>query len=333
MQTNSSTISVIVPAYNVESTINETLTSIIRQTHRELEIIIVDDGSTDRTADIIAEFHDPRIVVIKQKNRGLAGARNSGIYHSTCGYVAFCDSDDVWLPEKLELHYSHLQQNPDVGISYSGSQLINEQSLPLRISQNPKLHAVTPADVFKRNPIGNGSSAVFRREALDAIAFRPMHETERDWWFDETFRQSEDIDAWMRFALASDFKIEGIEGNLTLYRIQAGGLSTNLKRQYETWCRVRDRVLDTAPAFGKKYAPAATAYQLRYLARRAATMHDGKTAAQYCRQSLATSLVPMLEEPVKTLTTLIACEAMNLFGDSFCRYFDFKLKTANRIPR
>ena len=330
MQNNSPTISVVIPAYNVEATIAETLTSIIHQTHRDLEIIIVDDGSTDKTSDIIAGFNDPRIIVVKQKNRGLAGARNSGFYQSTCGYVAFCDSDDVWLPEKLELHYAHLQQNPDVGISYSGSQMINEHGITLRIAQNPKLHSITPADVFKRNPIGNGSSAVFRREALDAIAFRPLHETERDWWFDETFRQSEDIDAWMRFVLASDFKIEGIEGNLTLYRIQAGGLSTNLKRQYETWCRVRDRVLDTSPAFGKKYAPAAAAYQLRYLARRAATMHDGKSAVQYCRQSLATSLVPLCEEPIKTLVTWIACEAMNLLGHSFYKIFDFKLKTASR---
>ena len=310
-------ISVIVPAYNVAATISETLKAILNQTFQNIEIIIVDDGSRDNTPAIIASFKDPRIIAVRQTNRGLAGARNSGIHLARGKYIAFCDSDDLWVPEKLELHFNHLENNSDVGISFSGSRMIDEDGAFLKISQTPKLKNIGAADVFKRNPIGNGSSAVIRREALECLNYRPLHETERDWWFDETLRQSEDIDAWIRFILSADWKIEGIEGHLTYYRIQRGGLSANLAKQFESWCRVRDNVVQTAPSFAAKHVAPATAYQLRYLARRAFTMGDGKAAAKLARQSISWSRAPIYEEPLKTIGTWMAAEALNVFGAAF----------------
>ena len=309
-------ISVVIPAFNVEATIAETLESIIHQTFRDVEIIIVDDGSTDKTPHIIASYSDPRIRMFRQVNRGLAGARNSGIHLSRGNYVAFCDSDDIWEAEKLDLHFEHLESNPDVGVSFCGSSLIDEAGHFLKVSQAPKLKNITAADIFKRNPFGNGSVAVFRREALEVIAHRPKHELERDWWFDETLSQSEDIDAWLRFALSSDWKIEGIPGLLTRYRIQAQGLSANLEKQFASWTRVRDKVADLAPRFYAKNGNAAEAYQLRYLARRAFVMGEGPVAAKLMRRSLKKSRVPLNEEPLKTLQTWVASELQNLFGFS-----------------
>lgn len=306
-------VSVVVPAYNVASTIGETLDSIVRQTYSNIEIIVVDDGATDETPKILEKYRDKRLRVVRQVNRGLAGARNTGIHLAKGKYISFCDSDDVWEPEKLELHVAHFELDQNLGISYCGSSLIDEAGSKLQISQYPKLKNITAADIFKRNPIGNGSVAVFRREALNVIAYRPVGERKRNWWFDETFRQSEDIDAWMRFALSSDWKIEGIPGLLTRYRIQSGGLSANLEKQFETWSRMRDKVADLAPRFADKHACAAESYQLRYLARRAYMMGDGASASRLSRKSLVTSLTPLLEEPVKTITTWLASEALNLF--------------------
>ena len=317
MTNTSPTFSVVVPAYNVASTIHETLVAISNQTFSDFEIVVVDDGATDATPNILKAYADPRLRVIRQINRGLAGARNTGIHQAKGEYIAFCDGDDIWEPEKLELHLAHFESDSNVGISFAGSSMIDEDGNALKISQCPKLTDIGAADVFKRNPIGNGSAAVIRREALDCIAYRPSHETERDWWFDEMMRQSEDIDAWMRFILASDWKIEGIPGLLTRYRIQSGGLSANLARQFETWTRMCDKVWATSPEFAKRHAPVAESYQLRFLARRAFMMRDGATAASLALRSIATSRVPLIDEPAKTLITLVAAVALKLFGTAF----------------
>ena len=132
-------ISVIVPVYNVEKYIRACLESVLQQTFDIFEVICVDDGSTDRSVDIINEFTDSRIRVISQKNRGLAGARNTGIRFSKAPFVALLDSDDLWHPEKLQQHFKHLCDNPQLGISYSASQFIDEDGNPIGISQNPKL--------------------------------------------------------------------------------------------------------------------------------------------------------------------------------------------------
>ncbi len=316
MTTSAPTASIVVPAYNSAGTITETLRSLLRQTFADFELIVVDDGSTDGTAERIARFDDPRLRVIRQRNRGLAGAHNTGIAAARGAYIGFCDADDLWLPEKLERHVDHLRANPDVGISFSGSRMIDAAGQPIGIDQKPKLTGITAADIFKRNPIGNGSAAVIRRAALDGFAYRPFGETERDWWFDETFRQSDDIEGWLRFVLTQDWRIEGIDGLLTLYRIHGAALSANISRQLDSWLGMRAKIGEISPDLVERHGPAATAYQLRYLARRAVSMRDGRLASRLVRQSARASLRPFLEEPVKTTVTFLAAEVLNLVGDS-----------------
>ena len=305
---------IIVPAFNVAATITETLRSLLVQTFTNLELIVVDDGSSDETAAIVRSFSDDRIRMIQQANRGLAGARNTGIAQARGRYIAFCDADDLWLPEKLELHIAHLEARPDVGISFSGSRMIDEKGAPLGISQKPRLKNITAAHVYKRNPIGNGSAAVIRREALDGMAYRPMGETQRDWWFDETFRQSDDIEAWLRFALTLDWRIEGIPGELTLYRIHSGALSANIARQYETWLRMSTRMQAISPDFIARHGKEAEAYQLRYLARRAVSMGSGDMASRLAWRAFFMSPRPLIDEPVKTIVTVAAATLLRLFG-------------------
>lgn len=306
--------SIVVPAFNAAATLVPTLRSLLDQTFRDFEIVVIDDGSTDATRALAESFDDARIRVISQQNRGLAGARNSGIHHALGAFVGFCDADDLWMPEKLERHVAHLRARPEVGLSFAGSTMIDSVGRPIGINQTPKLRGIDAAHLFCRNPVGNGSVAVFRREALDALAHRPIGETERDWWFDERFRQSEDIEAWMRFALSGDWVIEGIEGHLTLYRVHGGGLSANIASQLRSWYAVRDVVAALAPGFAERYAGRAAAYQYRYLARRAVRMGDGTTALRLLRSGAAASLRPALAEPAKTLVTLGAALALRVAG-------------------
>jgi len=310
--------SIIVPAYNTLSTLPETVASLQAQTFDDFEIIVVDDGSSDGTAEWVRAQSDPRLRLVRQLNRGLAGARNGGIAAAKGEYIGFCDGDDLWEPEKLERHVAFLDERPEMGLTYSASAMIDMHGTKLRLTQTPKTEHVTARDVLLRNPVGNGSTPLMRRAALDAIAFRPSGQA-RDWWFDESFRQSEDIECWSRLVLTTNWKIAGTSQPLTRYRIIASGLSANLERQHESWERVAARVMKIEPEFGARWIPSARAYQLRYLARRAVTLGDGRTALRLIKRALCSSSHPLLNEPAKTLTTLGAALILAAGGRGIIR--------------
>ncbi|TQS70171.1 glycosyltransferase [Rhodobacteraceae bacterium] len=308
--------SIIVPTFNSAATLGETLEALCAQTWGDLEIIVVNDGSTDHSADVAMAHsaRDPRIRMITQANRGLAGARNSGIAAARGALIGFCDADDRWRPTKLAAHVAHLEAAPDVGLSYSGSTLISQSGLPFGHAQTPRLRNITSAHLFKRNPVGNGSTPVFRRAALEALAWRPATEMERDWVFDETFRQSEDIECWLRLALSTDWTIEGVPGLLTEYRVNASGLSAHTGAQLASWERMVRKLRPRDRAFFDRHEPAARAYQLRYLARRAISSGDGGAACDYVDRSMAASRLPLREEPLRSAVTWAAARALRRFG-------------------
>jgi glycosyltransferase involved in cell wall biosynthesis len=303
--------SIVVPAFNVARTIADTLRSLQAQTLRDIEILVLDDGSTDYTLATVRPFlKDQRIRYIAQANRGLAGARNRGITEAKSDIIGFCDADDLWHPDKMRRHVAHFNANPQLGLSYSGSELIDEMGRKLGIKQSPRLKNVTAAHILKRNPIGNGSAPVLRREALRDIASQPFG-SPHIFYFDETFRQSEDIECWLRLALLTDWDIEGIPGALTQYRVAIGGLSANTERQLASWENVMTKLRPVHPDFFEKNEPAARAYQMRYLARRAISAGDGALAYGYLRSANQNSLEPFRSEPLKSFSTLAAAWVMH----------------------
>ncbi|MGH1354807.1 MAG: glycosyltransferase family 2 protein [Thalassovita sp.] len=313
--------SIIVPAFNATRTLPQTMATLTTQSFRDSEIIIVDDGSTDQTTEMAHKYaRHPGIRLVQQANRGLAGARNSGIHAARGEFIGFCDADDLWQQDKLATHIAHLEADPSIGLSYSGSLLITANGERTRHAQRPRLNGITAAHVMKRNPVGNGSAAVMRRGALEQLAYRPASEKQRDWVFDETFRQSEDIECWLRLALTTDWQIEGVPGALTHYRVNPGGLSANTERQLASWERVMDKLRPLNPTLFAQHEPAARAYQLRYLARRAVSDLDGTTARKMAHASLALSKRPLIEEPAKTLVTLAAAHGVTLLGNARLRH-------------
>lgn len=302
-------ISVIMPVYNVEAYVAQAIRSVLAQTHKRFELIIVDDGGQDASLAIARGFSDERIKIVSQQNRGLAGARNTGISHARGDYVALLDSDDCWDPAKLMLHAIHLRKNPDVDVSYSGSRLIDEDGRPLGVAMRPRLSGIDAGHILKRNPVGNGSAPVIRRTALDRVAHPHPEDASRTCWFDESFRQSEDIEMWLRMAAGHGCKFEGISGLLTDYRIIGGGLSANIVRQYESWQRAIEKTRSYAPELLARHEDAAAAFQLRYLARRAIQLGDYAFARSLTRQALARYPAILLEEPRKTAVTALAALA------------------------
>ena len=156
-----------------------------------------------------------------------------------------------------------------------------------------------------RNPVGNGSAPVIRAAVFNDIGFLNRDRDEID-YFDESFRQSEDIECWCRIALSTKWRFEGIAGQLTRYRINEGGLSANVVRQFTTWLRVKEVVKQMNPGFARRWAPVAEAYQLRYLARRCIRMGEGAMAWSLIKDALKACPKIVRQEPGKTLTTLLA---------------------------
>jgi glycosyltransferase involved in cell wall biosynthesis len=283
-------VSVVIPLYETERYIAHAIGSVLAQTYMDFEVIVVDDGSKDSGPAIARSFDDPRIRVVSQANRGLAGARNTG---------------DAWHPTKLEKLVAVLERDGEAGVVFAASRFVDDDGTPLGLVQKPQRTSYTPADVFCRNPVGNGSSPIIRRETLDAIAFDDDRYG-RTCWFDESFRQSEDIECWTRIAALTPWRFVYVDEALTDYRVNSTGLSANTGRQLETWRRFRAKVRAYAPDLEARHGNLAEAYQLRYLARRAVRGQSGAAALRMSLQAVALSPRILLEEPARTVTTVAA---------------------------
>jgi Glycosyl transferase family 2 len=300
-------VSVIIPVYGVENYIASTVQSVLEQTYNNFEILIIDDASADQSIKICQRFTDSRIRIIRQENRGLAGARNTGIRHAQGKYLAFLDGDDIWLPDKLEKHIAHLEKTPEVGVSFSRSAFIDEAGKPLGTYQMPKLTGITTPHLLCVNPVGNGSAAVVRKEVFEAIKFTDnLHGTVEDFYFDEHFRQSEDIECWIRISIQTNWQIEGITEALTLYRVNSGGLSANLLKQLDSWEKIMQKTQSYAPEIVTQWETLARAYQLQYLARNAVRLQAGSMAVKLINQALISNWRILLEIPRPTILTLAA---------------------------
>lgn len=310
-------VSVIIPVYKSEKYIYETLVSVVQQTYKNIEILIVDDESPDNSVKICNSFKDPRIKIIKQKNRGLSGARNKGIDRSTGEYIAFIDSDDIWLPHKLEKHIRHFREQPHLGISFSYSAFIDENSQPMGIYQMSKIKDIEPNYVLYRNPIGNGSAGVFRREVFTDIKYTDnVHGYEEAFYFDENFRLSQDVECWIRIALQTSWQMEGIPEALTLYRIHRNGISASLYDKQKSLDKILEKTRTYAPEFIARWGNVSRAYYSRYIARRAVSLKDGPMAIKMFNLALAYHWKIFLEEPFRTIITGAAAYLMAILPSS-----------------
>jgi Glycosyl transferase family 2 len=323
-------VSVIIPVYKVDKYIAATVQSVLEQTYTNFELLLIDDGSPDRSIEICQQFTDPRIRIIRQENRGVAAARNTGIRYAQGEYLAFLDADDLWLKEKLTKHVEHLDNSPAVGVSFCRSAFIDEAGNPLGIYQISKLQGITLLDLLCRTPIGNGSVAVIRREVFEDIRFQDnLYGVVEDFYFDDDrqLHPSEDVECWLRIAIKTKWKIEGVPEPLTLYRVNSQGYSAQLVKKLNSWERMLEKACSYSPTVMVELDNIAMAYQLRHLARRAVTLQSGSTSVQLMHQALSTYWLILLEEPRRTLMTLGAAYLLWLLPRSlYCEIETMALK-------
>jgi glycosyltransferase involved in cell wall biosynthesis len=211
-------ISVIVPAYNAEKTIRETIESVINQTFSDWELIVVNDGSQDNTVEVVSQIKDSRIKVFSYENAGLPASRNRGFDKAEGEFISFLDSDDLWTPDKLEEQLKALRANTKAAVAYSWTDYIDKSSNFL----HPGRHLSFSGDVYSkllvRNFLENGSNALIKREALNEVG-----------GFNESLRAAEDWDMWLR--LGAKYHFVAVEKPQILYRVSTNSMSANIVKQ------------------------------------------------------------------------------------------------------
>lgn len=245
-------VSVVIPAFNAEEFIRETLDSVLSQTFQDFEIIVVDDGSVDRTGDIVIEYGHP-VRYIKTENHGPSHARNVGIRSSKGRYVAFLDADDLWTPEKLAVQISFLEQRQDVGFVFADMEMFNNDKITMpsyfQSLKDPLVRAKIPGHhdilddptslLLKCNVVPTGT-VVVRRDCLEHTEL-----------FDEKISNVEDLDLWIRLSLVCRFGC--IPNVLKRKRDHQGNISKNRYKALSAAIYMCEKLSRNFPQFKDRY--------------------------------------------------------------------------------
>jgi glycosyltransferase involved in cell wall biosynthesis len=207
------TVSTIIAAYNAERTIAAAVDSVLSQVYEKNEVVVVDDGSTDSTTSVLRRYGD-RIKVVMQTNRGVAMARNAGVAHSRGAYIAFLDSDDLWMPEKLSTMVSALVRNPSASLAFS--EYVNFTETGVQCGASSLGHAPSMQELMDLWPI------------LTSTWVMPRRMFERIGGFSEAYKGGQGFeDSWMLLLLRELGDFEYVPATLTLYRVDTSSESAD----------------------------------------------------------------------------------------------------------
>jgi glycosyltransferase involved in cell wall biosynthesis len=212
------TISAIIPTYNYGRFLREAIDSVLAQTYPVLELIVVDDGSTDDTPQILASYGD-RVRAIFQTNGGVGVARNRGIAQARGEYVAFLDSDDVWLSRKLEKEIALFDADPDLGLVHSGAETFDNSGKTLVVSLSGMEGWIGPELLRLDQTViaAPGSGTIVPKRIAEEIG-----------GFDPELQPSEDWDFCYR--IATRYRVGFVPEVLVRYRMHGSGIHLNIPR-------------------------------------------------------------------------------------------------------
>ncbi len=218
-------VTVLMSVYNGERYLREAVESILRQSFEDFEFLIIDDASTDRSVELLQEYRDPRIRLLRnQKNVGQAASLNTGIDHARGKYLARMDADDVSLPERLARQVSFLDERPAIGVCGTWARVIDEKGKPADSIRTPTGSAA--GKLCWRPPVFVHSSVMARRDLLQLNRYDPE------------YRQAQDYELWLRLWSKTGFDNLGLV--LLLYRahgssVTAATRADQLARSYEVF--------------------------------------------------------------------------------------------------
>jgi glycosyltransferase involved in cell wall biosynthesis len=259
-QTTAPLFSVIVPCWNAAATLRDTLDSLIAQDCSNWDAIIIDDGSTDTTRDIIAEYcaADPRFSMISGNRIGPSAARNvAGLVRSKATYLAFLDSDDLWMPTKLSQTLKAFEADSTIDGLYAQIAFFRVSPTKPETYSTVYKRPLKPIDFLRDNPVCTMSNLVLKRKTFQDVG-----------GFDESIVHNEDVELLVR-ATARKAVIDGVDAHLVNYRTSLTGLSANLTLMRAGWYKAIETLQATPKRLTEAELADADAGNLRYLARRA----------------------------------------------------------------
>ncbi|MBD1806884.1 glycosyltransferase [Microcoleus sp. FACHB-SPT15] len=227
-------ISVIVPVYNAEKTIQETIESILNQTFTDFDLIIINDGCQDSTLKVISTIQDPRLKVFSYLNSGVSASRNRGLAQATGEFISFIDADDLWTANKLENQLRVLRENIQAAVAYSWTDWIDESGQILGKGSYITQEGNVFAQMLLNDFVANGSNCLIRRQALIEVG-----------GFDETLAHGEDWDLWLR--LAARYEFIAIPSPQVLYRISSSSASCDVWNMEAGSLKIIEKAYAIAP--------------------------------------------------------------------------------------
>ena len=267
-------VSVIIPAYNQGHFLAEAVDSVLAQTYADVEVIVVDDGSTDNTAEVAQAYQDPRVRYVYKENGGLSSARNEGLRHAQGDFISYLDSDDCFLPEKLTILLGALADTPELGF-------VAGQAIPVDEHGNhvgKRFETPLPSDLRELllgNPLHVGSVLV-RRTWQDQVGF-----------FDETLRSYEDWDMWLRLAQAG-CQMLYVAKPVSLYRFHTAQMTRDGRQMTTATFAVLDKLFADPDLPADWLALKDAAYSQAYLRKTAQAyrIRDYETGQDSLRQAV-----------------------------------------------
>lgn len=239
-------VSVIIPTFNRAHLIGKAIKSVLNQTYKDFEIIVVDDGSTDNTEEIVKSFTDFKIHYICHKhNRGASTARNTAIKASRGEYFAFLDSDDEWLPEKLDKQMKIFEsESSEVGVVYTGDYYVDEKDKEIKKVHIPRKEGYIYEELLAGNYVGTPSALLVKKECFTKVGL-----------FDEDLSGSEDYDMWFR--IAKYYKFRYVKDLLVVCLIHNNQITANSEVMIEGVKRIQKK-------YSKEFRKRPYSYSTRY---------------------------------------------------------------------
>ncbi|MEG5067316.1 glycosyltransferase family A protein [Microcoleus sp. B3-A4] len=282
-------VSVIIPAYNAEQFIEETLKSVLAQTYPEIEVLVVDDGSQDRTAEIVEKISKKhsRVQLLKQQNAGVAAARNLAIQKSRGEYIAPIDADDIWYPENIEKQVQCMREGePSLGVVYSWSLDIDENGFLTGGIRAFTIEGEVYETLICHNFLGNASASMIRRSALDKVGF---YDTS---YIEKSAQGCEDWDLYLRLAEYYQFGV--VPEFLIGYRKVYTSMSSNYVAMAKSHALMLQDVKQRHPEIPEFLHRLSASNFLMYLAHQSSRNGSDRTALFWLFQALKAECISPL---------------------------------------
>ena len=288
-------VSIIMPAYNAQATIAASIQSVQAQTLKNWELIIVDDGSDDQTAEIASVIaqQDSRICVVQRPNRGPSIARNTGVDLAQAHVIAFLDADDLWAAERLTGMLVKFRDEPGAGVLFSRTRFIDADTLEPG-TLTPFAQQLSASDIMSENALCSTSNIVcLKRVFEDTGGFTPG------------LNYAEDQDWLLRVALEGKWQIMGVDEEWFFYRSARESQSADLDAMRRGWFRMVEAAKIDFPEKTDRAIKRAFGPIHRQLARRALRMGQSSQALFYLMIALRRDPLLLLRQPKRTGLTLI----------------------------